>query len=165
MIDHFIDVEVAYNIQWRCCSEAQLPVNLPYFSIMSAWHGSNKYQWDCRWRLNKEINGWSGIWVDDVGHLTVLQLYCSTLAKLQVRNWKKGIDWCGSSRLKTYLDFSQSWLLWWACIGAHMSVCFLVSGTSLVMTVIRSIGNDHRDLTGWCWSQTGRTGKASFQRH
>ncbi|QCD99270.1 G protein-coupled receptor [Vigna unguiculata] len=37
-----------------------------------------------------------------------------------------------------------------------------VWGTSLVMTVMRSIGNnDHRHLGAWCWTQTGRTGKAS----
>ncbi|KAI4380299.1 hypothetical protein MLD38_006505 [Melastoma candidum] len=35
-----------------------------------------------------------------------------------------------------------------------------VWGTSLVMTVIRSLGNDHRNFGNWCWSQTGRTGKA-----
>ncbi|KAB2040320.1 hypothetical protein ES319_D02G075000v1 [Gossypium barbadense] len=35
-----------------------------------------------------------------------------------------------------------------------------VWGTSLVMTVIRSIGNDHTHLGAWCWAQTGRTGKA-----
>ncbi|KAJ7958423.1 G-protein-coupled receptor 1 [Quillaja saponaria] len=35
-----------------------------------------------------------------------------------------------------------------------------VWGTSLVMTVIRSFGNDHRHLSSWCWTQTGRTGKA-----
>ncbi|KAK3436081.1 hypothetical protein EUGRSUZ_C00739 [Eucalyptus grandis] len=35
-----------------------------------------------------------------------------------------------------------------------------VWGTSVVMTIIRSIGNDHRHLGAWCWSQTGRTGKA-----
>ncbi|CAI0626081.1 unnamed protein product [Linum tenue] len=36
-----------------------------------------------------------------------------------------------------------------------------VWGTSLVMTVIRSMGNDHRHLGGaWCSSQTGRTKKA-----
>lgn len=37
-----------------------------------------------------------------------------------------------------------------------------VWGTSLVMTVIRSIGNDHGhfgELGAWCWTQTGRTGK------
>ncbi|MBA0797809.1 hypothetical protein Gohar_008471, partial [Gossypium harknessii] len=36
-----------------------------------------------------------------------------------------------------------------------------VWGTSLVMTVIRSIGNDHTHLGAWCWAQTGRTGKAN----
>ncbi|KAL1291038.1 hypothetical protein HN51_059587 [Arachis hypogaea] len=35
-----------------------------------------------------------------------------------------------------------------------------VWGTSLVMTVIRSFGNDHRHFGIWCWTQTGRTGKA-----
>lgn len=35
-----------------------------------------------------------------------------------------------------------------------------VWGTSLVMTVVRSFGNDHRHLGVWCWTQTGRTGKA-----
>lgn len=38
-----------------------------------------------------------------------------------------------------------------------------VWGTSIVMTVMRSIGNDHGHigpLGGWCWTQTGRTGKA-----
>ncbi|CAI0626041.1 unnamed protein product [Linum tenue] len=36
-----------------------------------------------------------------------------------------------------------------------------VWGTSLVMTVIRSMGNDHRHLGGaWCSSQTGRSKKA-----
>lgn len=37
-----------------------------------------------------------------------------------------------------------------------------VWGTSLVMTVIRSISNEHGHLGGlgaWCWTQTGRTGK------
>ncbi|GAV85336.1 LOW QUALITY PROTEIN: Dicty_CAR domain-containing protein, partial [Cephalotus follicularis] len=36
-----------------------------------------------------------------------------------------------------------------------------VWGTSLVMTVIRSIGDNHAHLGALCWSQTGRTGKAS----
>lgn len=35
-----------------------------------------------------------------------------------------------------------------------------VWGTSLFLTVIRSIGNDHRHLGGWCLTQTGRTRKA-----
>ncbi|XP_061374942.1 G-protein coupled receptor 1-like isoform X2 [Gastrolobium bilobum] len=35
-----------------------------------------------------------------------------------------------------------------------------VWGTSLVMTVMRSFGNDHRHFGTWCWTQTGRTGKA-----
>ncbi|KAJ9702136.1 hypothetical protein PVL29_004056 [Vitis rotundifolia] len=34
-----------------------------------------------------------------------------------------------------------------------------VWGTSLVMTVIRSIGNDHGHLGVWCWTQRGQTGK------
>ncbi|CAI9755758.1 unnamed protein product [Fraxinus pennsylvanica] len=37
-----------------------------------------------------------------------------------------------------------------------------VWGTSVVVTVIRSIGNDHghiRRLGTWCWAQSGRTGK------
>ncbi|GAB4854005.1 glycolytic proteins transcriptional activator gcr1, variant 2 [Ancistrocladus abbreviatus] len=34
-----------------------------------------------------------------------------------------------------------------------------VWGTSLVMTVIRSIGNHHGHLGAWCWTQTGRAGK------
>ncbi|BBG95039.1 G-protein-coupled receptor 1 [Prunus dulcis] len=36
-----------------------------------------------------------------------------------------------------------------------------VWGTSLVMTVVRSIGNNHSHLGTWCWSQSGRTGKSS----
>ncbi|GER32077.1 G-protein-coupled receptor 1 [Striga asiatica] len=42
-----------------------------------------------------------------------------------------------------------------------------VWGTSVVMTVIRSIGNDHGHISrlgAWCWAQTGRTGKATFFR-
>ncbi|XP_037494852.1 G-protein coupled receptor 1 isoform X4 [Jatropha curcas] len=35
-----------------------------------------------------------------------------------------------------------------------------VWGTSLVMTVIRSIGNNHGHLGAWCWTETGRTRKA-----
>ncbi|XP_038720373.1 G-protein coupled receptor 1 isoform X3 [Tripterygium wilfordii] len=36
-----------------------------------------------------------------------------------------------------------------------------VWGTSLVMTVIRSIGNhQHGHWGAWCWTQSGRTGKA-----
>lgn len=35
-----------------------------------------------------------------------------------------------------------------------------VWGTSLVVTVIRSIGNDPGRLGVWCWTETGRTGKA-----
>ncbi|XP_054799215.1 G-protein coupled receptor 1 [Prosopis cineraria] len=35
-----------------------------------------------------------------------------------------------------------------------------VWGTSLVMTVSRSFGNDHRHFGTWCSSQMGRTGKA-----
>ncbi|RVW52274.1 G-protein coupled receptor 1 [Vitis vinifera] len=38
-----------------------------------------------------------------------------------------------------------------------------VWGTSLVMTVIRSIGNDHGHLGVWCWEQRGQTGKASTE--
>ncbi|XWS14307.1 hypothetical protein CRYUN_Cryun36dG0111000 [Craigia yunnanensis] len=42
--------------------------------------------------------------------------------------------------------------------------CFAVSltwsGTLLVMTAIRSIGNDHTHLGAWCWAQSDRTGKA-----
>ncbi|XP_011011699.1 PREDICTED: G-protein coupled receptor 1 isoform X2 [Populus euphratica] len=34
-----------------------------------------------------------------------------------------------------------------------------VWGTSLFLTVIRSIGNDHRHLGGWCLTPTGRTRK------
>lgn len=43
----------------------------------------------------------------------------------------------------------------------------MVAGTSVVMTVIRSIGNDHGHISrigAWCWAQTGRTGKASNKR-
>ncbi|KAJ9548307.1 hypothetical protein OSB04_020850 [Centaurea solstitialis] len=42
-----------------------------------------------------------------------------------------------------------------------------VWGTSLVMTVLRSIGNEHGHVghigrvAAWCWTETGRTGKAS----
>ncbi|KAL5127391.1 G-protein coupled receptor 1 [Glycine soja] len=36
-----------------------------------------------------------------------------------------------------------------------------VWGTSLVMTVMRSFGNDHKHFGAWCWTQTGRTGKAT----
>ncbi|KAB2627777.1 G-protein coupled receptor 1-like [Pyrus ussuriensis x Pyrus communis] len=35
-----------------------------------------------------------------------------------------------------------------------------VWGTSLVVTVVRSIGNNHSHLGTWCWSQSGRSGKA-----
>ncbi|OWM78335.1 G-protein coupled receptor 1 [Punica granatum] len=35
-----------------------------------------------------------------------------------------------------------------------------VWGISLAMTVVRSIGNDHKHFGAWCWTQTGRTGKA-----
>ncbi|CAH1432528.1 unnamed protein product [Lactuca virosa] len=41
-----------------------------------------------------------------------------------------------------------------------------VWGTSLVMTVVRSIGNEHGHVgnigrvAAWCWTETGRTGKA-----
>ncbi|KAK6927207.1 hypothetical protein RJ641_005798 [Dillenia turbinata] len=35
-----------------------------------------------------------------------------------------------------------------------------VWGTSLVMTIIRSIGNDAGHMDAWCWAETGRTGKA-----
>ncbi|KAK9273788.1 hypothetical protein L1049_018598 [Liquidambar formosana] len=34
-----------------------------------------------------------------------------------------------------------------------------VWGTSLVVTVMRSIGNEHGHLGAWCWTETGRTGK------
>lgn len=36
-----------------------------------------------------------------------------------------------------------------------------VWGTSLAMTVIRSIGNDYGRLGAWCWPQTGQTGKVT----
>ncbi|CAN6582998.1 unnamed protein product [Malus baccata var. baccata] len=35
-----------------------------------------------------------------------------------------------------------------------------VWGNSLVVTVVRSIGNNHSHLGTWCWSQSGRSGKA-----
>lgn len=34
-----------------------------------------------------------------------------------------------------------------------------VWGTSLVMTIMRSIGNHQGHIHAWCWSQTGRAGK------
>ncbi|XP_077236375.1 G-protein coupled receptor 1-like [Tasmannia lanceolata] len=34
-----------------------------------------------------------------------------------------------------------------------------VWGTSLAMTVMRSIGNDYGSLGAWCWTQNGRTGQ------
>uniref|UniRef100_A0A7C9CXF8 G-protein coupled receptors family 2 profile 2 domain-containing protein n=1 Tax=Opuntia streptacantha TaxID=393608 RepID=A0A7C9CXF8_OPUST len=34
-----------------------------------------------------------------------------------------------------------------------------VWGTSLVMTIMRSIGNHHSHIRVWCWSQTGLAGK------
>ncbi|GJT92203.1 G-protein coupled receptor 1, partial [Tanacetum coccineum] len=43
-----------------------------------------------------------------------------------------------------------------------------VWGTSVVMTVLRSIGNEHGHpghigrVAAWCWTETGRTGKASM---
>ncbi|KAI3715370.1 hypothetical protein L6452_22351 [Arctium lappa] len=43
-----------------------------------------------------------------------------------------------------------------------------VWGTSLVMTVLHSIVNDYRHLSpmghvvAWCWTEAGRTGKASI---
>ncbi|KAL5728582.1 glycolytic proteins transcriptional activator gcr1 [Ranunculus cassubicifolius] len=36
-----------------------------------------------------------------------------------------------------------------------------VWGTSLVVTVIRSIGNDSGHLGVWCWTETGRAGKVA----
>ena len=45
---------------------------------------------------------------------------------------------------------------------AAFNVSLLHTGTSLVMTVIRSFGNNHGHLGAWCWTQTGRTGKASL---
>ena len=36
---------------------------------------------------------------------------------------------------------------------------YFISGTSLVLTVIRSIGNNHGHLGTWCWAQSSRTGK------
>lgn len=45
-------------------------------------------------------------------------------------------------------------------------IAYTSTGTSVVMTVIRSIGNDHGGhlsrIGAWCWAQTGRTGKASI---
>ncbi|CAA6664644.1 unnamed protein product [Spirodela intermedia] len=35
-----------------------------------------------------------------------------------------------------------------------------VWGTSLALTVVRSIGNDYGRLGTWCWTETARTGKA-----
>lgn len=39
------------------------------------------------------------------------------------------------------------------------------AGTSLVMTVMRSISNDHGHIArvgAWCWTESGRTAKASI---
>ena len=54
------------------------------------------------------------------------------------------------------------WLLDIFIPSADFNVSLLCTGTSLVMTVIRSFGNDHGHLGAWCWTQTGRTGKASL---
>lgn len=43
-------------------------------------------------------------------------------------------------------------------LDANLNIYFN-SGTSLVLTVIRSIGNKHGHLGTWCWGQSGRTGK------
>ncbi|XP_076956195.1 G-protein coupled receptor 1-like [Bidens hawaiensis] len=52
------------------------------------------------------------------------------------------------------------------CLG--LTSVFL-SGTSVVMTVLRSIGNEHGHVgnigrvAAWCWTETGRTGKLHEQ--
>lgn len=43
-------------------------------------------------------------------------------------------------------------------MDANLNIYFN-SGTSLVLTVVRSIGNSHGHLGTWCWAQSGRTGK------
>ena len=46
--------------------------------------------------------------------------------------------------------------------GTHLTYLSLLTGTSLLMTVLRSVGNDYRHFDTWCWTQTGRTGEASI---
>ncbi|CAN6682478.1 unnamed protein product [Malus baccata var. baccata] len=45
-------------------------------------------------------------------------------------------------------------------ITVHLLLFLLFTGTSLVVTLVCSIGNNHSHLGTWCWSQSGRTGKA-----
>ncbi|CAN6539579.1 unnamed protein product [Malus baccata var. baccata] len=45
-------------------------------------------------------------------------------------------------------------------IRVHLLLFLLFTGTSLVVTLVCSIGNNHSHLGTWCWSQSGRTGKA-----
>lgn len=46
-------------------------------------------------------------------------------------------------------------------VWSWLQCACIFTGTSLVVTVVRSIGNNHSHLGTWCWSQSGRTGKVS----
>ncbi|KAK8473016.1 hypothetical protein PHAVU_001G044800 [Phaseolus vulgaris] len=61
-----------------------------------------------------------------------------------------------SFKLVFYLALADMLCSFFSIIGY---TCFFKC-TSLVMTVMRSFGNDHKHLGAWCWTQTGRAGKA-----
>ncbi|KAM0968041.1 hypothetical protein ACFX13_016772 [Malus domestica] len=54
----------------------------------------------------------------------------------------------------------QCFICMFGLIRVHLLLFLLFTGTSLVVTLVCSIGNNHSHLGTWCWSQSGRTGKA-----
>lgn len=87
--------------------------------------------------------------------------------KLMWRIWKPCFTCMFGVCKKTlyYITDSEIFLGLRICIclgecGKSLIWSTFFAGTSLVVTVIRSFGNNHSHLGPWCWTQTGLKGKA-----
>lgn len=106
----------------------------------------------------------SFVWPLFYGPLPLLLLFIVPLSstKLMLKIWRPcftctfGVMIIYNNEHNLFLLLSVQHLL-----PVDLTFYLLLPGTSLVVTVVRSFGNDHRHLGVWCWTQTGRTGKAS----
>ena len=69
---------------------------------------------------------------------------------------------CAADFVYVSSEFTALGALYYICIWVALNIeppFFDSSGTSLVTTVLRSIGSDYGRPGTWCWIQQGSTGK------
>jgi hypothetical protein len=119
-----------------------------------------------------------------VGYVYLLLLVLVNLVEIILIRWLLHLDHCRDPS-KGFICYAQGYTTHFFCVASFLwttTIAFTlhrtvvkhktdvedleamfhlyVWGTSLVVTVIRSFGNNHSHLGPWCWTQTGLKGKA-----